>query len=54
MITWDYSTLVEQGFEVSSRRKRAAVLGILAIRNGIHLWKGTSTIDSFDTLIPDY
>ena len=38
VLTWTYETMVEKGFEVSPRRKRAAVIAILAARNAIHAY----------------
>ncbi len=51
ILTWNYETMLSKWFEVSNRRKRAAVIAILASRNGTHqyLWDGKE--DVFDDLI---
>ncbi|HBB03759.1 TPA: hypothetical protein DCZ39_02520 [Patescibacteria group bacterium] len=48
-----YQTMVEHGFEVSPRRKRAAVIAILATRNAIHIYLKDDKNDTFDDLIDD-
>jgi len=45
--------MADHGFEVSPRRKRAAVIAILAIRNAIHIYLKDSKNDIFDDLIED-
>ena len=49
----NYQTMVDHGFEVSPRRKRAGVIAILATRNAIHKYKKDSNNDTFDDLIED-
>lgn len=49
----NYQTMVDQGFEVSPRRKRAAVIAILATRNAIHQYLKDGKNDTFDDLIDD-
>lgn len=39
VMTWNYNTMIENGFEVSPKRKRAAVIALLAIRNAVHQWR---------------
>jgi len=51
VLTRDYQTMLDNGFEVSPRRKRAAVIAILAARNAIHIYKADNKVDSFDDLI---
>ena len=48
-----YQTMVDHGFEVSPRRKRAAVIAILATRNAIHQYLKDGKNDTFDDLIED-
>ncbi len=48
-----YSTMKKHGFEVSPRRKRAAVIAILAARNAIHTYKKDNISDTFDDLIEE-
>lgn len=48
-----YKTMVDHGFEVSPRRKRAAVIAILATRNAIHQYLKDGKNDTFDDLIED-
>ena len=49
----NYQTMVDHGFEVSPRRKRAGVIAILATRNAIHNYKKDSKNDVFDDIIED-
>lgn len=51
VLSWDYTTMVSHGFEVSPRRRRAAVIAILASRNAIHNYVDDHQEDSFDDLI---
>ncbi|MCX6824664.1 MAG: iron-sulfur cluster assembly scaffold protein [candidate division SR1 bacterium] len=48
-----YQTMVNHGFEVSPRRKRAAVIAILATRNAIHSYIKDNKQDTFDDIIGD-
>jgi NifU-like protein involved in Fe-S cluster formation len=48
-----YQTMVDRGFEVSPRRKRAGVIAILATRNAIHKYLKDGQEDTFDNLIED-
>jgi len=48
-----YQTMIDHGFEVSPRRKRAAVIAILATRNAIHQYLKDGQNDVFDDLIDD-
>lgn len=47
----NYQTMVDHGFEVSPRRKRAAVIAILATRNALHTYLKDNQEDTFDDLI---
>ena len=49
----NYQTMIDHGFEVSPRRKRAAVIAILATRNAIHEYLKDGKKDVFDDLIED-
>ena len=51
VITWNYKTMLDNWFEVSPRRKRSAVIAILAARNAIHTYRKDEEIDTFDDLI---
>lgn len=53
ILHWGYKTMVDHGFEVSPRRKRAAVIAILATRNAIHTYVKDGNNDTFDDLIED-
>jgi len=48
-----YKTMTDHGFEVSPRRKRAAVIAILATRNAIHNYIKDWKNDTFDDIIED-
>lgn len=45
--------MVDHGFEVSPRRKRAGVIAILATRNAIHTYLKDGENNVFDDLIED-
>ena len=49
----NYQTMVDHGFEVSPRRKRAGVIAILATRNAIHKYTKDGQNNTFDDLIED-
>ncbi|HMT01515.1 MAG TPA: iron-sulfur cluster assembly scaffold protein [Candidatus Absconditabacterales bacterium] len=53
VLTRNYETMSSQGFEVSPRRKRAAVIAILAVRNALHQLIGDGKVDDFDDLIAE-
>ncbi len=54
ILTRNQDTMIQHDFIVSSRRKRAAVIAILAARNAIHNYLNDSKRDEFDDLIKDY
>ena len=51
MLRWNYETFVEKGFEVSPRRRRAAVIALLGVRNAIHAYRNDGIEEDFDDLI---
>ena len=51
ILTRDYTTMKNNGFVVSPRRKRAAVIAILATRNAIHTYQKDNKNDTFDDLL---
>ncbi|MDD3262762.1 MAG: iron-sulfur cluster assembly scaffold protein [Candidatus Absconditabacteria bacterium] len=53
ILTRGYSKMLSLGFEVSPRRKRAAVIAILAARNAIHKYLNDGKEDTFDDLFDD-
>lgn len=53
ILTWTYQTMLDKGFEVSPRRKRAAVIAIMAVRNAIHNYLKDGITDVFDDLTDD-
>lgn len=53
VLMWNYDTMVSHWFEVSPRRKRAAVIAIMAARNAIHEYLWDTKEDVFDDLIWD-
>ena len=60
VITWDYQTMIDNGFEVSPKRKRAAVITLLAIRNAYHQrknqkeeWTDKILEEDFDSFFDD-
>ena len=53
ILTRNHQTMLDKGFEVSPRRKRAAVIAIMAVRNAIHIYLKDGNKDVFDDLIDD-
>lgn len=52
IVSMNESTVREMiGFQVSSRRKQASVLGLLATRNAIHTYLGDGIIDDFSDVL---
>lgn len=51
ILTRDYNTMKNNDFIVSPRRKRAAVIAILATRNAIHTYQKDNKNDTFDDLL---
>ena len=51
LFNWDYNFIKDQGISVSNKRKRAAVLPILAIRNAIHQYLDDGIVDDFDDIL---
>lgn len=51
VLSWNYETFVEKGFEVSPRRRRAAVIALLGVRNAIHAYCNDGIEEDFDDLI---
>lgn len=53
VLSWTYTTMVDHWFEVSPRRKRAAVIAIMWARNAIHDYLQDGKEDVFDDLLDD-
>ena len=54
ILTMDVETVREMiGFQVSSRRKQASVLGLLATRNAIHKYLSDEIVDDFSDVLLD-
>jgi len=51
ILSRNIQTIEKHDFIVSARRKRAAVIAVLASRNAIHTYKYDKTIDTFDTVL---
>ena len=51
VLSWNYETFIEKWFEVSPRRKRAAMIALLWTRNAIHAYLEDGQEDEFDDLI---
>lgn len=51
ILDWNYNTLLERDFVVSNKRKRAAILPLLAVRNAIHEYLKDGIVDDFDDLL---
>lgn len=53
IFSWSYQTFIDLGFEVSSRRKRAAVITLLATRNALYRHLGNTKKETFEDLLED-
>lgn len=54
ILSMDEKTVREMiGFQVSSRRRQASVLGLLATRNAIHKYLNDGVVDDFSDVLPD-
>lgn len=53
ILTRNYQTMEEKGFEVSPRRRRAAVIAIMAVRNAIHNHLQDGKQDTFDDILEE-
>lgn len=51
VLSRNYDTFVSRGFEVSPRRKRAAMIALLGVRNAIYSYRWEDRVDDFDDLI---
>lgn len=52
ILAMDEKTIREMiGFQVSSRRKQASVLGLLATRNAIHTYRKDGRVDDFSDML---
>ena len=51
VLSWTYDIMEEKWFWVSTKRKRAAVLALLAVRNALHEYLNDEITDDFDDLI---
>jgi NifU-like protein involved in Fe-S cluster formation len=53
VLKWDYEFIKNKWINVSNKRKRAAILSLLAARNAIHQYLDDGIVDDFDDLIDD-
>ena len=51
VLSWNYDTFLEKWFEVSPRRKRAAVIALLWVKNAIYKYRWEEKTDDFEDLI---
>jgi len=51
VLQWNYQTFLDKWFEVSPRRKRAAVIALLGVKNAIYKWRWEEKGDDFEDLI---
>lgn len=51
VLSWNYQTFVDRWFEVSPRRRRAAVIALLGVKNAIYTYLKKDHRDDFDDLI---
>ncbi len=53
VLTRTHQTMLDKWFEVSPRRKRAAIIAIMAARNAIHNYLKDGEEDTFDDLLDE-
>ena len=51
VLSWNYDTFLEKWFEVSPRRKRAAVIALLWVKNAIYKYRWENKEDDLEDLI---
>lgn len=51
ILDWNLSFFVDRGFDVSKKRRRALVIGLMAVRNAIHNYLNDWKKDNFDDLL---
>ncbi len=51
VLTWSEQTMIDEGFEVSSRRRRARVIALMATQNAIHQYQKTDRVVSFEEFL---
>ncbi len=54
VLEWWYDFIKSKWIDVSNKRKRAAVLSLLAVRNAIHQYLNDWKNDDFDDIIDDW
>jgi nitrogen fixation NifU-like protein len=50
----NYDTIAAAGLDVLPRRRRAAIIALLATRNAIHEWRGDKKADSNTILVEEF
>ncbi len=51
VLTWTDEIIKKEGFVLSSRRKRAGAIVLVAVRNALHEWRGDGLKDFFDDVL---
>jgi NifU-like protein involved in Fe-S cluster formation len=51
ILTRTEQRFIDEGFDVSSRRRRARVIALVATHNAIHAWRGDGIVVTFDDLL---
>ncbi|MDR0369243.1 MAG: iron-sulfur cluster assembly scaffold protein [Candidatus Peribacteria bacterium] len=54
VMEWSYDTIAANGLDVLPRRRRAAVIALLATRNAIHQWRGDKKTDSEMIVVEEF
>lgn len=54
VMEWSYDTMAANGLDVLPRRRRAAIIALLATRNAIHQWRGDIKEGSDQILIEEF
>ncbi|GHW03027.1 hypothetical protein AGMMS50249_8130 [candidate division SR1 bacterium] len=54
VMEWGYDTIAGAGLNVLPRRRRAAVIALLATRNAIHSFRGDQNTDGTQILIEEF
>ncbi|MFZ2150585.1 MAG: iron-sulfur cluster assembly scaffold protein [Candidatus Absconditicoccaceae bacterium] len=53
VLNWNFKLFIDKGFDVSKKRRRAMVIGLMAVRNAIHNYLNDGKKDNFDDLLEE-
>lgn len=53
VLNWNFKLFIDKWFDVSKKRRRAMVIGLMAVRNAIHNYLNDWKKDNFDDLLEE-